>query len=225
MLKLEFEKFYKSLLDEAEGIFLPESLRRENQSIYLIDYLYGVSDIHKEVEKILEENFPKEEWKLFYRCLINIEILKKDGFDKIKKFEPNLFLMRDETDLENWENHIRKISKKDSNIISEEADKKVNEILAALLEYKGFTEIDKLFKSEEAKNSVLKLLRKYCAATGEENQMNAVAELDNYLKNEKKQLAFNKTGFYENVLYKLEKRFTLNNSYISKAQKNYKEEI
>ena len=101
MIKKEREKHHKELIIELEDIELNEKNLLEGESKYLVDYLYGISDIDKDVNNYLLELNLEDEWVVFYRCILRAKYLK-GNYDKYKYIDRNIFLIRNGQDFQNW---------------------------------------------------------------------------------------------------------------------------
>ncbi|MGL4954255.1 MAG: hypothetical protein ACRC4Y_02090, partial [Cetobacterium sp.] len=104
MLKKTKEKHHQEMLNELDEVILDKEYIIKDESPYLVDYLYGVSDIDSKIEEYLDETGLDEEWIIFYRCLVNKKVLDSEEYHKFRKIGETLFLMRNENDLEKFKN-------------------------------------------------------------------------------------------------------------------------
>ena len=102
MLKIEKEKHHKELIIELEEVELRNEDIKEGESKYIIDYLYGISDIDKKINDFLLEFGLDNEWVVFYRCILRQKFLNK-RYDKFRYIGKNIFLIRNNEDFEKWE--------------------------------------------------------------------------------------------------------------------------
>ena len=97
MLKKTKDEHIKNMMKELSEVKIST---KEGESPYLVDYLYGVSDVEKEIKEYFESYFSsEEEWILISRVLISREILKKKEYHKISTGNSEYFLMRDLEDI------------------------------------------------------------------------------------------------------------------------------
>lgn len=218
MLKKDKEKHHREMLIELDEILLDKEYIIEDESPYLVDYLYGVSDINSKVEEYLSETGLNKEWIIFYRCLINKEILDSGEYYQLRKFGETLFLMRNENDLKKF---MSNDVKKDLNKIKDYT----KEILEKLLNFvknkdKNFNlNENDLFKSEDIKKQFLEFITKHNTLKNEKEKEKNIYEMDQFLKKafSNNKIIFNKTDFFKEIL-------GLNTSKISSIQNKYKEE-
>ncbi|MGL5932581.1 MAG: hypothetical protein ACRCY7_06700 [Cetobacterium sp.] len=218
MLKKTKEKHHREMLNELDEVILDKEYIIKDESPYLVDYLYGVSDIDSKIEEYLDETGLDEEWIMFYRCLINKEVLNSDEYDKLKIIGEALFLMRNENDLEKFKNDD---VTKDLNKIKDDT----KEILEKLLNFiknkennPNLTE-DNLFDSEDIKGEFVGFIKEHNALRSEEEKEKNIYKMDKFLKNafSNKKIKFNKTDFFKEIL-------GLNKSKINSIQNKYKKE-
>ncbi len=218
MLKKDKEKHHREMLIELDEILLDKEYIIEDESPYLVDYLYGVSDINSKVEEYLSETGLNKEWIIFYRCLISKEILDSGEYYQLRKFGETLFLMRNENDLKKF---MSNDVKKDLNKIKDYT----KEILEKLLNFvknkdKNFNlNENDLFKSEDIKRQFLEFITKHNTLKNEKEKEKNIYEMDQFLKKafSNNKIIFNKTDFFKEIL-------GLNTSKISSIQNKYKEE-
>lgn len=219
MLVKEKKKHHEELIKELENVILEDKYIKLNESPYLIDYLYGYSDIDEEVNKFLDKMDLNEEWIVFYRCILKLKFLN-GAYDKYKNLGKNIFLMRNKNDFEKW----KKIIDVDEN---NEIDQKVNLVLKKLLDYikekkenKEIKEIDELFLCLETKNEFIKLLGKYLEKKEKKDELyeKYLYEIDTMLGKafKLKKIIFNKTCFIYDIL-------DINRAKMSSIQKKYEE--
>lgn len=210
MLKIEKEKHHKELIIELEEVELRNEDIKEGESKYIIDYLYGISDIDKKINDFLLEFGLDNEWVVFYRCILRQKFLNK-RYDKFRYIGKNIFLMRNNEDFEKWEKIVLAEKK-----IDEDLDEKIDKIIKEILE--SITE-EKIAKTEEVEIEFKKLLKNCLMHNqdkkSEEHEL-AIFTLDKFLKEEyrKKQIYFNKTNFFTDIL-------KINKSRISEIQNKY----
>ncbi|MGL5412031.1 hypothetical protein [Cetobacterium sp.] len=218
MVKEEKEIHHKKMLNELDEVILDKEYIIKDESPYLEDYLYGVSDIDSKIEEFLYETGLDEEWIMFYRCLISKKVLDLKEYHKFRKIGETLFLMRNENDLEKFKNDD---VTKDLNKIKDDTE----EILEKLLNFTknkeknpNLTE-DDLFKCEDIKKEFVKLIKKYNLLEDEEDKKKNIYEMDQFLKNavKNKKIKFNKTDFFKEIL-------ELSTSKISSIQNKYQKE-
>ena len=134
MLKIEKEKHHKELIIELEEVELRNEDIKEGESKYIIDYLYGISDIDKKINDFLLEFGLDNEWVVFYRCILRQKFLNK-RYDKFRYIGKNIFLMRNNEDFEKWEKIVLAEKKIDEDL-DEKIDKIIEEILESITEEK-----------------------------------------------------------------------------------------
>ena len=204
MLKKQKREHIKNLLDEL-SYFKINGNSDEKQSLYFIDYLYGVSDINEEFEKLNSEDILLKDWILFYRILLHRDTLVSKKYNEIKSKENLFFLMRNEDDLKEFKSYlddINKISNKKSEDIFNRYDKKITD--------------------EDIKNKFKSLLKNYIISEGKNeesfNYYKATCELGEFIKENRITLNFTQGEFF-----KAELGFCDNNKY-SKIRKKYEAE-
>lgn len=186
----------------------------EGESKYLVDYLYGISDIDKDVNNYLLELSLEEEWVVFYRCILRAKYLK-GNYDKYKYIDRNIFLIRNGQDFENWKKIVLSEKKVDRDI-----DEESNEIIEKILET---FKIEKISKTLDFENQFKDLLNVYILYSNDKKSQKyekAVYELDKFLKKEykNKNIFFNKTRLFDEIL-------KINRDTINNIRKKYSEEI
>lgn len=196
MIKKEREKHHKELIIELEDIELNEKNLLEGESKYLVDYLYGISDIDKDVNNYLLELNLEDEWVVFYRCILRAKYLK-GNYDKYKYIDRNIFLIRNGQDFENWKKIVLSEKKVDRDI-----DEESNEIIEKILE---IFKIEKIAKTLDFESQFKELLNVYILYSNDKKSQKyekAVYELDKFLKKEykNKNIFFNKTRFFDEIL-------------------------
>lgn len=214
MIKKEREKHHKELIIELEDIELNEKNLLEGESKYLVDYLYGISDIDKDVNNYLLELNLEDEWVVFYRCILRAKYLK-GNYDKYKYIDRNIFLIRNGQDFENWKKIVLSEKKVDRDI-----DEESNEIIEKILET---FKIEKISKTLDFENQFKDLLNVYILYSNDKKSQKyekAVYELDKFLKKEykNKNIFFNKTRLFDEIL-------KINRDTINNIRKKYSEEI
>ncbi len=214
MIKKEREKHHKELIIELEDIELNEKNLLEGESKYLVDYLYGISDIDKDVNNYLLELNLEDEWVVFYRCILRAKYLK-GNYDKYKYIDRNIFLIRNGQDFENWKKIVLSEKKVDRDI-----DEESNEIIEKILE---IFKIEKIAKTLDFESQFKELLNVYILYSNDKKSQKyekAVYELDKFLKKEykNKNIFFNKTRFFDEIL-------KINRDTINNIRKKYSEEI
>lgn len=214
MIKKEREKHHKELIIELEDIELNEKNLLEGESKYLVDYLYGISDIDKDVNNYLLELNLEDEWVVFYRCILRAKYLK-GNYDKYKYIDRNIFLIRNGQDLENWKKIVLSEKKVDRDI-----DEESNEIIEKILE---IFKIEKIAKTLDFESQFKELLNVYILYSNDKKSQKyekAVYELDKFLKKEykNKNIFFNKTRLFDEIL-------KINRDTINNIRKKYSEEI
>lgn len=214
MIKKEREKHHKELIIELEDIELNEKNLLEGESKYLVDYLYGISDIDKDVNNYLLELNLEDEWVVFYRCILRAKYLK-GNYDKYKYIDRNIFLIRNGQDFENWKKIVLSEKKVDRDI-----DEESNEIIEKILE---IFKIEKIAKTLDFENQFKELLNVYILYSNDKKSQKyekAVYELDKFLKKEykNKNIFFNKTRLFDEIL-------KINRDTINNIRKKYSEEI
>lgn len=210
MIQKEKEKHHKELIVELEEVELKEEIIKENESKYIVDYLYGISDIDKKINDYLLEVSLEDEWIVFYRCILRQKFLNKE-YDKFKYIGRNIFLMRNEEDFEKWKKIVLAEKKVDENI-----DEKIDEIIEKILES---ISREKITETEEVEIEFKRLLKNYLIFIHDKKSEKyelAIYNLDKFLKEEykNKKIFFNKTNFFTNIL-KIDK------AKISTIQKKY----
>lgn len=214
MIKKEREKHHKELIIELEDIELNEKNLLEGESKYLVDYLYGISDIDKDVNNYLLELNLEDEWVVFYRCILRAKYLK-GNYDKYKYIDRNIFLIRNGQDFENWKKIVLSEKKVDRDI-----DEESNEIIEKILE---IFKIEKIAKTLDFESQFKELLNVYILYSNDKKSQKyekAVYELDKFLKKEykNKNIFFNKTRLFDEIL-------KINRDTINNIRKKYSEEI
>lgn len=210
MIQKEKERHHKELIVELEEVELRKEDIGENESKYIIDYLYGISDINQKINDYLFEFGLENEWVVFYRCILRQKFLNKE-YDKFRYIGKNIFLMRNDEDFEKWKKIVLAENKVDENI-----DEKIEEIIEKILErILG----EKIAESEEIEIEFKKLLKNYLIHSHNKKSENyefAIFNLDKFLKEKyrNKSIFFNKTSFFTNIL-KIDK------AKISNIQKKY----
>lgn len=210
MIQKEKEKHHKELIVELEEVELREEDSKDDESKYLVDYLYGISDIDKKVNDYLLEINLEDEWIVFYRCILRKKFLNKE-YDKFRYIGKNIFLMRNDEDFEKWKKIVL-VEKK----VDEDIDEKIDEIIEKIL--KSISR-EKISEEEEIEIEFKRLLKNYliysCDKKSEKYEL-AIYNLDKFLKEEykNKKIFFNKTNFFTNIL-KIDK------AKISSIQKKY----
>lgn len=210
MIQKEKERHHKELIVELEEVELRKEDIGENESKYIIDYLYGISDINQKINDYLFEFGLENEWVVFYRCILRQKFLNKE-YDKFRYIGKNIFLMRNDEDFEKWKKIVLAENKVDENI-----DEKIEEIIEKILErILG----EKIAESEEIEIEFKKLLKNYLIHSHNKKSENyefAIFNLDKFLKEKyrNKSIFFNKTYFFTNIL-KIDK------AKISNIQKKY----
>lgn len=208
----EKNKHHKELVKELEDIEIDQSYIKENESPYLVDYLYGISDIDEVVNDYLRENELNKEWIVFYRCILKKQYLEK-GYDQFHYINKNIFLIRDEEDFEIWKEKNTKELEKINLNIEEELEKIITEI-------KEVFPRDNLFSNEEIKYEFYELLKNYLLVRKDSSKSeNTIFKLDEFLKKKyrAKEIFICKTKFFSEIL-------KINKSKISQIQKKYKGE-
>lgn len=204
------------MIAELETITLQDEYIRENESSYLIDYLYGISDLDLEVNSLLSELGLEDHWIVFYRCLIKSDILEKGQYDKLRKYKENLFLIRDELDLEEVKEFLghQKIEKTENELngllekieeIAKEKNKTYDDLFCDNLIKKKFEELLESHISLDEKNN-------------KDKWEKSIFDLDSFLmeKDVKAKIEFTKTEFMTKVL-------GLNNAKLAGIKKRVKE--
>lgn len=218
MLKKTKEKHHREMLNELDEVILDKEYIIKDESPYLIDYLYGVSDIDSKVEEYLYEAGLDEDWIMFYRCLINKEVLNSDEYDKLKIIGEALFLMRNENDLEKFKGAD---VIKDLNKTKDDTEEILEKLLTFMKEKENNPNLteDDLFESEDIKIQFLEFIEEYNTLTDEEDRKKNIYKMDQFLKNAftNKKIKFNKTDFFKEIL-------GLNKSKINSIQNKYKKE-
>lgn len=223
MLVKDRKRHHEELIRELEDVILEEKYIEKDKSPYLIDYLYGYSDIDKEVNEFLDEMKLNEKWVVFYRCLLNLEFIN-GKYDKYRNIGENIFLIRNENDFEKWKKAIKCSENGD---IKAEVGKKINLILDKTLEHvknkdkKNLTKIDELFLCLETKDEFIKLLEIIVLKKEKEEDEyyeKCIYETGKLLReaHKSKKILFTKTDFFTNIL-------GINKSKISKIQDKYGE--
>lgn len=220
MLVKDRKKHHDELIRELEDVMLEEKYIEKDKSPYLIDYLYGYSDIDKEVNEFLDEMNLNEKWVVFYRCLLKLEFIN-GKYDKYRNIGKNIFLMRNTDDFEIWKKAIKC---SENGYIKAEVDKKINSILDQTLEYvknkgkENLTKTDELFLCLETKDEFIKLLETIVLKKEKEEYEKCVYKMDKVLKeaHESKKILFTKTDFFTYIL-------KINRRKISKIQGKYRE--
>lgn len=218
MLKKTKEKHHREMLKELDEVILDKEYIIKDESPYLVDYLYGVSDIDSKVEEYLYEAGLDEEWIMFYRCLINKKVLDLDEYDKLKIIGETLFLMRNENDLEKFKGAD---VTKDLNETKDDTEKILEKLLTFIKEKENNPNLteDDLFKCEGIKIQFLGFIKKHNTLTNEIEKEENIYKMDQFLKNafSNKKIIFNKTDFFKEILH-------LNKSKINSIQNKYKKE-
>ena len=220
MLQKTKEKHHREMLIELDKIILNKEYILKDESPYLVDYLYGVSDIDSKIEEYLDETGLDEEWIMFYRCLISKKVLDLGEYHKFRKIGETLFLMRNENDLEKFSDDG--VSKDLSKIKDD-----VEEILKNLLDLvknknnnnnPDLTK-DDLFKCEDIKRQFLEFIKNHNISENEEEKDKNIYKMDQFLKKafSNNKIIFNKTDFFKEIL-------GLSTSKISSIQNKYKKE-
>lgn len=210
MIQKEKEKHHKELIVELEEVELREEDIKKDESKYIVDYLYGISDIDKKVNDYLLEINLEDEWIVFYRCILRQKFLNKE-YDKFRYIGKNIFLMRNDEDFEKWKKIVL-VEKK----VDEDIDEKIDEIIERILE--GISK-EKIAEAEEIETEFKRLLKNYLIYSYDKKSEKyelAIYNLDKFLKEEykNKNIFFNKTNFFTNIL-KIDK------AKISTIQKKY----
>lgn len=210
MLKIEKEKHHKELIIELEELELRNEDIKEGESKYIIDYLYGISDIDKKINDFLLEFGLDNEWVVFYRCILRQKFLNK-RYDKFRHIGENIFLMRNDEDFEKWKKIVLAEKK-----IDEGLDEKIDEIIEKILES---ISREKITEIEEIETEFKRLLKNYLIFIQDKKSEKyelAIYNLDKFLKEERKnkKIFFDKTNFFTNIL-------KINKSKINEIQKKY----
>ncbi|MGL5202053.1 hypothetical protein [Cetobacterium sp.] len=218
MLKKTKEKHHREMLNELDEVILDKEYIIKDESPYLVDYLYGVSDIDSKIEEYLDETGLDEEWIIFYRCLVNKKVLNSDEYDKLKIIGEALFLMRNENDLEKFKNDD---VTKDLNKIKDDTEEILEKLLNFIKNKKNNPNLtqDDLFKCEDIKGQFLKFIKKHNTLRKEEEKEKNIHEIDKILKEaySNNKIIFSKTDFYKEIL-------KLSTSKISIIQNKYQKE-
>lgn len=223
MLLKEKKYHHIEMIAELETFTLQEKYIRENESPYLIDYLYGVSDLDQEVSNFLSEIGLEDRWIIFYRCLIKSDILEKKQYDKLRKYKENLFLIRDELDLKEIKEFLesQKIEKTEIQLI--DLLEKIKDMVNQKNKEKGkqdeIDSIDDLFCDGSIKENFVKLLKTYINLDKKKNKdewEKSIYDLDVFLmeKDVTTKIEFTKTDFMEKVL-------KLSKDKVAKIKKKY----
>ncbi len=219
MLRKERIGYHKEMVLELEDVTLKNI--KYDESSYLVDYLYGISDVYSEVNDFLIEAKLDEEWVIFYRCIINKNILEKKEYYKFRKIDKNIFLLRDSNDFEKWKNHLQKL---DNINLDEEIEEILTKIVKMVNSKENSSSInssDDLFKDENIKKRFMDLLKRYVSITEKKGEKceALIYELDKFLMDTdtKTKIEFSKTEFMTKIL-------GLNNSALSKIKKKYEGE-
>lgn len=196
MIRREKERHHKELIIELEDIELREEDIGKNESKYIVDYLYGISDIDKKINDYLLEFGLEDEWIVFYRCILRKKYLTKE-YDKYRYVDKNIFLMRNEKDFEKWKEIVLAEKKLDTDI-----DKKVELTIEKILE--DISE-EKIARTDEIEDEFKKLLKIYFIHSHNKKSEKyelSIYNLDVFLKREYKfkNIFFNKTNFFANIL-------------------------
>lgn len=223
MLLKEKKYHHIEMIAELETFTLQDKYIRENESPYLIDYLYGVSDLDQEVSNFLSEIGLEDRWIIFYRCLIKSDILEKKQYDKLRKYKENLFLIRDELDLKEIKEFLesQKIEKTEIQLI--DLLEKIKDMVNQKNKEKGkqdeIDSIDDLFCDGSIKENFVKLLKTYINLDKKKNKdewEKSIYDLDVFLmeKDVTTKIEFTKTDFMEKVL-------KLSKDKVAKIKKKY----
>lgn len=208
MIQKEKDKHQKELVIELNDIEISDEYLIENESPYLIDYLYGISDVEEEVKNIIKDLSLEDRWIILYRCILKKEYLK-GKYDKFRMIGKNIFLIRNKEDIEIWKNKVLSESKIDYDL-----NERVEE---TLLKIKEEFRLDKL-GTDESLNELKKILEKYYINEKTEKCEKIIYEMSIFLKRnyKEKMIYFSKTRFFRDIL-------KLNNEKINKIQKKYGE--
>lgn len=210
MIQKEKEKHHKELIIELEEVELRKEDMLENESKYIVDYLYGISDIDKKINDYLLEFSIEDEWVVFYRCILRQKFLNKE-YDKFRHIGKNIFLMRNDEDFEKWKKIVL-VEKKVDEDIDEKIDTIIEEILKSISQ-------EKITETYEVENEFKNLLKNYLIHSYDKKSEKyeiAIYNLDKFLKEEyrNKNIFFNKTNFFTNIL-------KIDRAKISSIQKKY----
>lgn len=210
----EKNKHHKELLEELEDVEIDPSYIKENESSYLVDYLYGISDVEDIVNDYLREYDLNNEWIVFYRCILKKGYLGKE-YNQFHQINKNIFLIRDEEDFKFWKERNMKEKEKITLNIEEEVESTIEKIENKLKK-------DNLFIKKETEEEFRKLLKNYLLERkgNPESEEISIYKLDRFLqeKYKKKEILFNKTYFFTEIL-------KINRSKISQIQKKYMKEV
>jgi len=117
LLKSEKKKLVNVLEEELSDLKVER--KNSEDSSYFIDYLYGISDVEEEVNKLLHTR-RSDEWVLLYQVLLKKDILNSKEY-YLYNLDPKLyFVMKNKEDLEVFKNSYMK--ERDT-AISEHKDK------------------------------------------------------------------------------------------------------
>lgn len=224
MNKKEIMSKVGNLSEELGYIEIAEDFIENKESKYLADYLYGVSEIRKEILDKLSENNLDSEWILIHRVLVRKNEFEKGEFYKLEELNKNIFLARNKDDLTVF---LDQKEKKYLINIESEYEELVKKIKIEFLNDKDGKYIDVfLYKAEDKRkedNELEKfkskfddLLKKYITALKTKNnelEENTIHNLDIHLKDSGRKIT--KTDFFTKIL-------EINKTKISKIQTKFK---
>lgn len=223
MNKKEVMNKIQNLSEELGYIEIPKNFIKKGESKYLVDYLYGVSDIERKALDILFKNSLDSDWILIHRVLVKREEFEKSKFYEFEELNKNIFLARNEHDLTRFLDHIQKkysvdIEKEYEDIVDKIKDKflknKDGDYKDVFL-YKAEEKRKKDNKLQEFKNVFDNLLRRYLIALKNKNikeEEESIYKLDVHLKNSGRRII--KTDFFNDIL-------GINKTRISEIQKKF----
>lgn len=216
MLQKTKEKHHREMLIELDEIILNKEYILKDESPYLVDYLYGVSDIDSKIEEYLDETGLDEEWIMFYRCLISKKVLDLGEYHKFSKIGETLFLMRNENDLEKFSDDG---VSKDLSKIKDDVEEILKNLLDLVKNKNNNPDLtkDALFKCEDIKRQFLEFIKNHNISENEEEKDKNIYKMDQFLKKafSNNKIIFNKTDFFKEIL-------GLSTSKISSIQNKYK---
>lgn len=187
LLKSEKKKLVNVLEEELSDL----KVERENSedSPYFIDYLYGISDVKEEVEKLLHTK-RSNEWVLVYQILLKKDVLDSKEY-YLYSLDPKLyFIMKNKEDLEVFKNFYMK--ERDTAIL--EYKDKIDEIYTKYSEQFDHANDQEQFKS---------LLENYFSNKDDSKEsdeyIKATYELGNFIKscNKRKTIRFKQADFFK----------------------------
>gem|GEM_PF-5699075 len=203
MLKKTKDEHIKNMMKELSEVKIST---KEGESPYLVDYLYGVSDVEKEIKEYFESYFSsEEEWILISRVLISREILKKKEYHKISTGNSEYFLMRDLEDIIKFKKYY---------------EHKIEHILSEVKEKteKVINKYEKIINDSDLFNEFKELTEAFLYARKIKDNSGLITtnyHLGEFMKENKKSLGVGRVAFYRkdlcikdnNLYYKWKKEY------------------